>query len=119
MGVFDKIKNALFEVEYVEVEEPTKKEKREKKKDREEEIKEEKPIAKRVVLPGKREDKVEELQEEDLLDQDFEVRPLEEENHRSCGLRYALRTRERPVRLHGQTFSGTDHRPYAFPEPHL
>ena len=82
MGVFDKIKNALFEVEYVEVEEPPKKEKREKKKDRVEEIQEEKPIAKRVVLPGKREDKVEELQEEELIDQDFEVRPLEEEKPR-------------------------------------
>ena len=79
MGVFDKIKNAIFEVEYVEVEEPPKKDKKEKKKDKEKEIQEEKPIAKRVVLPGKREEKVEELQEEELLDEDFEIRPIEEE----------------------------------------
>ena len=59
MGVFDKIKNALFEVEYVEVEEPPKKDKKEKKKDKEKEIQEEKPIAKRIVLPGKREEKIE------------------------------------------------------------
>ena len=30
MGVFDKIKNALFEVEYVEVDEPSKPEKKKK-----------------------------------------------------------------------------------------
>ena len=82
MGVFDKIKNALFEVEYVEVEEPPKKDKKEKKKDKEREIQEEKPIAKRVVLPGKREEKVEELHEEELLDEDFEIRPIEEEKPR-------------------------------------
>ena len=79
MGVFDKLKNALFEVEYVEVDEPPKKDKKEKKKDRHEEIQEEKPIAKRIVLPGKREEKVEELKEEELLDEDFEIRPKEEE----------------------------------------
>ncbi|MBR5370184.1 MAG: hypothetical protein IK137_02650 [Bacilli bacterium] len=78
MGVFDKIKNALFEVEYVEVEEPPKKEKKGKKK----EVEEEKPIAKRVVLPGKREERVEELKEEELLDEDFEIRPVEEEKPR-------------------------------------
>ena len=80
MGVLDKIKNALFEVEYVEVEEPPKKEKKEKKvKHREEEIIEDKPIAKKIVLPGRREEKVEELKEEELLDEDFEIRPKEEE----------------------------------------
>lgn len=82
MGVFDKIKNALFEVEYVEVDEPPKKDKKEKKKDKEREIQEEKPIAKRVVLPGKREEKIEELKEEELLDEDFEIRPIEEEKPR-------------------------------------
>ncbi len=82
MGVFDKIKNALFEVEYVEVDEPPKKDKKEKKKDKEKEIQEEKPIAKRVVLPGKREEKIEELKEEELLDEDFEIRPIEEEKPR-------------------------------------
>ena len=59
MGVLDKIKNALFEVEYVEVEEPPKVEK--KKKPKEVKVEEKKPIAKRVVLPGKREEKIEEL----------------------------------------------------------
>ena len=34
MGVLDKIKNALFEVEYVEVEEPVKKEKKIKPKEK-------------------------------------------------------------------------------------
>ena len=84
MGVFDKLKNALFEVEYVEVEEPPKKEKKEKKNGKKEEIKEDKPIAKRIVLPGKREEKVEEIKEEELLDEDFEIRPKEdeEEQHR-------------------------------------
>ena len=63
MGVLDKIKNALFEVEYVEVEEPPKVEK--KKKPKEVKVEEKKPIAKRVVLPGKREEKIEELKEEE------------------------------------------------------
>lgn len=90
MGVLDKIKNALFEVEYVEVEEPPKKE--DKKKFREkratEKIKEkaknkekvvkEKPIAKKIVLPGKKEEKIEELEEEELKDEDFEIRPKNE-----------------------------------------
>ena len=62
MGVLDKIKNALFEVEYVEVEEPPKVEK--KKKPKEVKVEEKKPIAKRVVLPGKREEKIEELKKE-------------------------------------------------------
>jgi len=82
MGVFDKLKNALFEVEYVEVEEPPKKEKKEKKKDKKEEKQEDKPIAKRIVLPGKREEKIEELKEEELLDEDFEIRPKEEVKRR-------------------------------------
>lgn len=76
MGVLDKLKNALFEVEYVEVEdEAPKKEKKDKKKKKE---KEEKPIAKKIVLPGKREDKVEEIHEEELKDEDFEIRPKDE-----------------------------------------
>ena len=73
MSVLDKIKNALFEVEYVEVEEPPKKEKKEKKeKERKEkkirssekEVKENKPIAKKVILPNKKSQKVEEIEEE-------------------------------------------------------
>ena len=78
MGVLDKLKNALFEVEYVEVEdEAPKKEKKDKKK-KKEKVKEEKPIAKKIVLPGKREDKVEEIHEEELKDEDFEIRPKDE-----------------------------------------
>ena len=76
MGVLDKIKNALFEVEYVEVEEPPKVEK--KKKPKEVKVEEKKPIAKRVVLPGKREEKIEELKEEELKDDNFEARPKNE-----------------------------------------
>ena len=83
MGVLDKIKNALFEVEYVEVDEPPKKEKKAKEKEKhkvEEKTEEvvEKPIAKKIVLPGRKEDKVETLEEEELIDQDFESRPVEE-----------------------------------------
>ena len=76
MGLFDKIKNALFEEEYVEVEEKPKKQKKVSIK---KEV--EKPIAKKVVLPEKRESKIEVLEEEDLLDEDFEItpsKPLEE-----------------------------------------
>ena len=72
MGLLDKIKNALFEVEYVEVEDKPKKEKKSKDET------EEKPIAKKIVLPGKREEKVEEIQEEELKDEDFEIRPKDE-----------------------------------------
>ena len=79
MGVLDKIKNALFEVEYVEVEEPPKKEKKEKKLKKEKIVKEDKPIAKKVVLPGNKEEKVEELREEEVVDEDYEIRPKEEE----------------------------------------
>ena len=83
MGVFEKIKNALFEVEYVEVDEPPKKEKKAKinEKNKVEEKTEElveKPIAKKIVLPGRKEEKVETIQEEELIDQDFESRPIEE-----------------------------------------
>ena len=83
MGVLEKIKNALFEVEYVEVDEPPKKEKKAKEKEKvvvEEKIEEvvEKPIAKKIVLPGRKDEKVEKLEEEELIDQDFEARPIEE-----------------------------------------
>ena len=69
MGLLDKIKNALFEVEYVEVEESPKNEKK---------VQEEKPVAKKIVLPGKKEEKVEEIHEEELKDEDFEIRPKDE-----------------------------------------
>lgn len=77
MGVFDKLKNALFEVEYVEVEEKQKKEKPIKPKDKNKDS-EDKPIAKKIVLPGKREEKVERIEEEELKDDNFEVRPIGE-----------------------------------------
>ena len=76
MGVLDKIKNALFEVEYVEVEEPPKVEK--KKKPKEVKVEEKKPIAKRVVLPGKREEKIEELKEEELKDDNHRIKTKED-----------------------------------------
>lgn len=78
MGVFEKLKNALFEVEYVEVDEPEKKEKKKKKERKEQEVVEEKPIAKKIVLPGKREEKVEKLEEVVLKDDNFESRPINE-----------------------------------------
>ena len=79
MGVFDKIKNALFEVEYVEVEEKPKKDKRVRGKEKSFDAERlEKPIAKKIVLPGKREEKVEEIEEEDLKDDNFEARPKDE-----------------------------------------
>ena len=85
MGVFDKIKNALFEEEYVEVEEKPKKVKKVKPKETEVV---EKPIAKKIVLPEKKETRIEELEEEELLDEDFEIQPKkdvsrhrEEEKH--------------------------------------
>ena len=78
MGVLDKIKNALFEVEYVEVEEPPEKEKKVKEKRVKEKKEDPKPIAKKIVLPGRKEEKIEELQEEELKDEDFEIRPKDE-----------------------------------------
>ena len=80
MGVFDKLKNALFEEEYVEVEEKPKKEKpkREKpKKKNQKNKREESPIAKKVVIPDKKEE-VDEIDpvEEKPLDEDFDVEPL-------------------------------------------
>ena len=66
MGVLDKIKNALFEVEYVEVEEPPKKEKKEKIKEKSNN----QPIAKKIVLPGKKNDKVEQLPEKENIEFD-------------------------------------------------
>ena len=78
MGIFEKIKNALFEVEYVEVEDKPKKEVEKPKDELHEETTLEKPIAKKIVLPGRREEKVEELKEEALKDENFEVRPLDE-----------------------------------------
>ena len=76
MGVFDKIKNALFEEEYVEIEEKPKKPKKSKikeKKNKEEET----PIAKKVVLPEKKE-KIETLEEEELDSNNYEFRPKDD-----------------------------------------
>ena len=74
MGLFEKIKNALFEEEYVEIEEKPKKPKKEIiKKDVE------RPIAKKVLLPKKEEVKIEELDEAEYLDEDFEIQPKREE----------------------------------------
>lgn len=69
MGLFDKIKNALFEEEYVEVEQkpkPIKKVMPSKKESSS------KPIAKKIVLPEKREVKVEKVDDdiEEKIDND-------------------------------------------------
>lgn len=75
MGIFDKIKNALFEEEYVEVEEKPKKVKNDVPRVP---VEEEKPIAKKVVLPEKREVKIETFDDDDdseMLDDDFTVMP--------------------------------------------
>lgn len=74
MGLFEKIKNALFEEEYVEIEEKPKKPKKEVLK---KEV--ERPIAKKVLLPKKEEQKIEELDEAEYLDEDFEIQPKKEE----------------------------------------
>lgn len=74
MGIFEKLKNALFEEEYVEVEEKPKTSKIAKKKvSAKDKIKEkyseveedEKPVAKKVVLPEKKEVHVEEDYDDD------------------------------------------------------
>lgn len=77
MGLLNKIKNALFEEEYVEVEEKPKKVKKDKPK-KEETVNKEKPVAKKVILPGRKNEKIEELHEEELIDEDFEIRPKDE-----------------------------------------
>ena len=79
MGILDRLKNALFEEEIVEVEEKPKKPKEKSKLDLFKEKKQEKPIAKKVILPEKKETKVEELDETDYVDEDFEISPAQRE----------------------------------------
>ena len=84
MKILDKLKNALFEEEYVEVEEKPKKEK--KQKVNKKEIREtyfnnpeedEKPVAKRIIPQEKKtietlqEDEIKEVENESLRDQDL------------------------------------------------
>lgn len=85
MGIFEKLKNALFEEEYVEVVEKPKTKKVSKKKPVTKEIskekqdddyEEEKPVAKKVVLPEKKDNYVPENID---LDEDFEKEEKEEE----------------------------------------
>lgn len=73
MGIFEKLKNALFEEEYVEVEEKPRQIKKSKPKEVKKELliedikdkyKDEKPIAKKVVLPEKKETYVDEVHRE-------------------------------------------------------
>ena len=92
MGVFEKLKNALFEEEYVEVEEKPKvkqapkksKIKEAKKETVREDIKDryrdEKPIAKKIVLPEKKESHTEELDDEIFLEESSEY-DVREEQH--------------------------------------
>lgn len=80
MGVFEKIKNALFEEEYVEVEEKPKKPKKVKIKEKKDVVVE-KPIAKKVILPEKKETKIEKIQEETYEDENLEKEEPIEEKH--------------------------------------
>lgn len=68
MGIFDKIKNALFEEEYVEVEEPRPKPSKKEKPKKETSSK---PIAKKVVLPQRHDERVEKVEEEEI-ENDYE-----------------------------------------------
>ena len=78
MKFLDKIKNALFEEEYVEVEEkPKKKSSKEiKKSSINNDIKEEKPIAKKIVLPERKEVKITSHEE---IEEEIQEEPIEEE----------------------------------------
>lgn len=94
MGVFDKIKNALFEEEYVEVEEKPKTKPKSKKDKPKREIKESikvhenKPIAKKVVLPERREEVLEDLEEYEPEEEDFEIVPEREEKHDTAEFKF-------------------------------
>ncbi len=90
MGIFEKLKNALFEEEYVEVVEKPKTKKVSKKKPvvkevvkekKAEDLEEEKPVAKKVVLPEKKENYVSENIDidDDFDDEKEEIK--EEDNH--------------------------------------
>lgn len=79
MKIFDKLKNALFEEEYVEVEEKPKKVKEKKPKVNKKEIREtyfnnpeedEKPVAKRIIPQEKK--TIETLQDEEIKDEENE-----------------------------------------------
>ena len=85
MSVFDKIKNALFQEEYVEVEEKSKVKSKPKKDKAKKQIKESnkvhenKPIAKKVILPERKEDQVEDFDDYEPTEEDFEIVPEREE----------------------------------------
>ena len=84
MSIFDKLKNALFEEEYVEVEEKPKVKKpakmsikdtiKEKQKSREKE----KPVAKKIVLPEKREVVVSDVNDEAKEEKKIEIQDIRE-----------------------------------------
>lgn len=76
MKLMDKLKNALFEEEYVEVEEKPKKGKKSSKKEAKPQRKEshvEKPIAKKIVLPEKKEVKITTHEEREEPKREVEV----------------------------------------------
>ncbi len=78
MKLLDKLKNALFEEEYVEVEEkPKKKELKREKVRKEEPVKPSKPIAKKIVQPERKEPIIRD-EDTELLDEDFEIKKHEE-----------------------------------------
>ena len=94
MGVFDKIKNALFEEEYVEVEEKPKTKPRPKREKPKREIRdsvkvhENKPIAKKVILPERKEDIEEDYNDYKLRDEDFEIVPEREEKEQTSEFKF-------------------------------
>ena len=83
MKFLDKIKNALFEEEYVEVEEkPKKKISKEVKKSKKEnniDQQTEKPIAKKIVLPERKEVKITSHEEIEAQDDEIIEEPVKEE----------------------------------------
>ncbi len=94
MGVFDKIKNALFEEEYVEVEEKPKTKVRPKKEKSKKEHKEapnvheNKPIAKKVVLPERHEYHSEDMDDYVPEEEDFEIVPEREEKENTSEFKF-------------------------------
>ena len=93
MGVFDKIKNALFEEEYVEIEEkpktkPRKDIKKPKKETREVKVHDNKPIAKKIVLPSKAEEPEEDFEDYKPKDEDFEIVPEREQKEDTAEFRF-------------------------------
>lgn len=100
MGLLDKLKNALFEEEYVEVEEKPKTKESNKVRAKDlikDKLKEEKPVAKKIVLPEKKETRVPDVEdvfsdddEEDTFSDDTLPETIEEESAREVVSRQVI-----------------------------